>query len=68
PPDPEENYRLSAIAIEDNSSQPQLTSQKIVEATRWMRNAKGKIELVAPPSTGLSSDYHLNSANCNSNS
>ncbi|MEM7592476.1 MAG: filamentous hemagglutinin N-terminal domain-containing protein, partial [Cyanobacteria bacterium P01_A01_bin.83] len=47
PPDPEENYRLSAIAIEDNSSQPQLTSQKIVEATRWMRNAKGKIELVA---------------------
>lgn len=66
PPDPEDNFRFGAISVEENSPKPQLTSQKIVEATRWMRNAKGKIVLLASPATGLSSDYYPNSANCNS--
>ena len=71
PPEPEANFRLPAIAVESNLAKPaaslensQPASQPIVEATRWIRDANGKIILLAPHTTA-SPNYHTNLARCN---
>ncbi len=71
PPEPEDNFRLPAIAVRSNSPTTaassrnlQPTPQPIIEATRWIRNAKGKIILVASPATGAASNSLSTPAKC----
>ena len=72
PPEPEDNFRLPALATTENNlksepaaQQPEVAPQ-IIEATTWLRNEEGKIFLLASPSTASSLNTHSNSANCNS--
>ena len=80
PPEPEDNFRLGAMpsassAIARNEvAEPMATpenglkseaSPPIVEATGWVRNAEGKIVLLASSPTESSLDSQSNSAKCN---
>ena len=72
PPEPEDNFRLSAVATDNNTltsttstqQQPEVTPS-IIEATGWVRNAQGKILLVASPTQTSSLNSHSNQSNCN---
>jgi filamentous hemagglutinin family protein len=73
PSEPEDNFRLPTIATDENTLESQASAQQfptvsppIVEATGWVRNARGKIVLVASPSSTSSLNSHSNLANCNS--
>jgi filamentous hemagglutinin family protein len=73
PPEPEDNFRLPAIATVENTlesqpsaQQPPEVSPPIVEATGWVRNAQGKIVLVASPAQASSLNSHSNPPKCKS--
>jgi filamentous hemagglutinin family protein len=73
PPEPEDNFRLPTLATDENTPESQSFVQQspavpppIIEATGWVRNAKGNIVLVASPSQASSLNSHSNPGNCNS--
>ncbi|MDJ0594593.1 MAG: hypothetical protein QNJ72_32230 [Pleurocapsa sp. MO_226.B13] len=73
PPEPEDNFRLSAVATDNNTLRAETSARQqpentppIIEATGWVRNAQGKILLVAPAAQKSSLDSHSNPSSCNS--
>ncbi|MDJ0594592.1 MAG: filamentous hemagglutinin N-terminal domain-containing protein [Pleurocapsa sp. MO_226.B13] len=73
PPEPEDNFRLSTTATGDNTltsatstpQQPEVTPP-VIEATGWVRNAQGKIVLVAPAAQKSFLNSQSNPSSCNS--
>ncbi|MGL5942871.1 MAG: filamentous hemagglutinin N-terminal domain-containing protein, partial [Waterburya sp.] len=71
PPEPEDNFRLPTLVTDENPPESQPSAQQsptvpppIIEATGWVRNAKGNIVLVASPSQASSLNSHSSPANC----